>query len=459
MKSLSNLTPLNLHENKKVKVLPVGDAKSVKNIANAIIGKKKDKVLPVDDPGSRKTSEVIESDLENLAVIEEKIGIKLKRYEKGSLFSYAARQSYHLDKSNNIIWLNLWDCGLSDISFLKLLPNLTQINLNENKKISDYSILWYLPNLTHLYLHQNNIVDIYILKHLQNLIRLDLGYNQITDISSLRRLPNLTHISLNNNKINDISVLKYLKNLTQLDLSHNKITDISILKYLPNLTQLDLRYNMLNDISILEDLKTFRINLKIKFKEGVTFFPDKTKNLIQTQSSVIGDKLHATNEAYLKSLEDSEKQARGEVKELIVSDGDSGKTSEVIERMDKIETDSEAKSISDEELIKRIKKSDKIIRTTQVTTTAYVRNEYVSEFAKRKAKGICQLCENFAPFNDSKGKPYLESHHVIWLSRGGDDSVENVIALCPNCHAKIHELDIESDVEKLKRKAMENSKV
>jgi len=34
-----------------------------------------------------------------------------------------------------------------------------------------------------------------------------------------------------------------------------------------------------------------------------------------------------------------------------------------------------------------------------------------------------------------------------------------VIALCPNCHAKMHESDIESDVEKLKRKAMEISRV
>ncbi len=106
-----------------------------------------------------------------------------------------------------------------------------------------------------------------------------------------------------------------------------------------------------------------------------------------------------------------------------------------------------------------MKETNMFPKTKQVTTTVYERNEYVSEFAKRKAKGFCQLCENFAPFNDSKSKPYLESHHVIWLSRGGDDSVENVIALCPNCHAKIHELDIESDVEKLKRKAMENSRV
>ena len=45
-----------------------------------------------------------------------------------------------------------------------------------------------------------------------------------------------------------------------------------------------------------------------------------------------------------------------------------------------------------------------------------------------------------APFNDKKGRPFLESHHIRWLSEGGADSIDNVAALCPNCHRKMHEL-------------------
>lgn len=117
----------------------------------------------------------------------------------------------------------------------------------------------------------------------------------------------------------------------------------------------------------------------------------------------------------------------------------------------------EAQFITDEELIKRVRQSDNVARTTQVTTNVYLRNHYVTQFAKRRAEGICQLCEKNAPFNDCGGKPYLETHHIIWLSEGGDDSVENVVALCPNCHTKMHVLNVESDVEKLKRKAVEKS--
>jgi len=79
----------------------------------------------------------------------------------------------------------------------------------------------------------------------------------------------------------------------------------------------------------------------------------------------------------------------------------------------------------------------------------YARSSAVSKETRRRAKGICQYCQQPAPFNDDKGDPYLEVHHVIWLSREGEDSTENTVALCPNCHRRMHVLDREEDIEKL----------
>nr|WP_275041241.1 HNH endonuclease signature motif containing protein [Halomonas meridiana] len=46
---------------------------------------------------------------------------------------------------------------------------------------------------------------------------------------------------------------------------------------------------------------------------------------------------------------------------------------------------------------------------------------------------------NLAPFNrKSDGSPYLEVHHRKPLAEGGDDTVANAIALCPNCHRAAH---------------------
>ena len=77
---------------------------------------------------------------------------------------------------------------------------------------------------------------------------------------------------------------------------------------------------------------------------------------------------------------------------------------------------------------------------------SYNRDRHVSEYAKCRAKGFCQLCGNPAPFKDKNGRPYLETHHIIRLADGGADSIENVVGLCPNCHRKMHYLDLEEDV-------------
>ncbi|ERH35110.1 hypothetical protein SEQU_07460 [Staphylococcus equorum UMC-CNS-924] len=49
----------------------------------------------------------------------------------------------------------------------------------------------------------------------------------------------------------------------------------------------------------------------------------------------------------------------------------------------------------------------------------------------------------------------MECHHVDWLSRGGEDSIDNAVALDPSCHRKMHELDLKTDVQKLKGKIKE----
>ena len=61
------------------------------------------------------------------------------------------------------------------------------------------------------------------------------------------------------------------------------------------------------------------------------------------------------------------------------------------------------------------------------------------------------LCGQNAPFLNAQGEPYLELHHIIWLSHGGSDSVDNVVALCPNCHRKMHIVNDAEDLAHLTR--------
>ena len=111
----------------------------------------------------------------------------------------------------------------------------------------------------------------------------------------------------------------------------------------------------------------------------------------------------------------------------------------------------EATMLSDKELEEKAlnSQSKKKPKKSKGTTTVYDRNPYIAELAKRKAKGKCQLCDNKAPFKNKSGQPYLETHHIIWLSKGGKDTTENTVALCPNCHKKMHIINSNSDVNKL----------
>ena len=92
--------------------------------------------------------------------------------------------------------------------------------------------------------------------------------------------------------------------------------------------------------------------------------------------------------------------------------------------------------------------------TKEVKTTYRERNQYIAEYTKERAKGICDLCGEEAPFKDKSGRPYLESHHVITLADNGPDAIYNTVAICPNCHRKIHVLNKKEDMEKLAKVIM-----
>lgn len=114
--------------------------------------------------------------------------------------------------------------------------------------------------------------------------------------------------------------------------------------------------------------------------------------------------------------------------------------------------DEKIKKLSTEKLLNIISKLDKDkISKRYIQTLEYDRNPYVREFAKRRAGGRCELCKKEAPFLKKGKEPYLEVHHIEWLSKGGLDSIENTAALCPNCHKKMHVLDDNKDINILRK--------
>ena len=112
------------------------------------------------------------------------------------------------------------------------------------------------------------------------------------------------------------------------------------------------------------------------------------------------------------------------------------------------------KKMSMELLKDKIKVVDVNVKTKEVKVTYRERNLHVSEYTKKRANGICDLCGKEAPFNDKSGFPYLEEHHVITLADGGPDDIYNTVAICPNCHRKMHVLKRKRDMDKLQGKIL-----
>lgn len=80
------------------------------------------------------------------------------------------------------------------------------------------------------------------------------------------------------------------------------------------------------------------------------------------------------------------------------------------------------------------------------------RSPYVAEYAKRRANGICDLCQQPGPFTVN-GRRFLECHHIQRLADNGEDSLTNTVALCPNCHRRIHLAGTDADRAMLKSRA------
>ena len=75
---------------------------------------------------------------------------------------------------------------------------------------------------------------------------------------------------------------------------------------------------------------------------------------------------------------------------------------------------------------------------SQGKRNVYQRSRDVRNYVLARAQGKCEGCGTAAPFFRQDGTPYLEPHHLRRVSDGGPDHPAHVIALCPNCHRRVH---------------------
>ena len=78
------------------------------------------------------------------------------------------------------------------------------------------------------------------------------------------------------------------------------------------------------------------------------------------------------------------------------------------------------------------------LQVQQIVNT-YPRNNILKNYVKRRSSYSCEMPNcNYQGFYKDNREQYIEVHHIIPLSEGGEDSIWNTVALCPNCHRALH---------------------
>jgi len=86
-------------------------------------------------------------------------------------------------------------------------------------------------------------------------------------------------------------------------------------------------------------------------------------------------------------------------------------------------------------------------------SASYSRDQKIRSFVINRAKGRCEYCGELGFLMSDGRSHYIEAHHIIGLADEGEDSVENVIALCPKHHREAHfganRINLEAEMAKL----------
>lgn len=127
--------------------------------------------------------------------------------------------------------------GITDVSALKTLVNLSQLDLSMNGAIKDVSSIKDMKKLSTLNLSSNAIENVDDIKDLTKLQYLNISGNKISALPDMSKLTDLRTLLASDNKLTDVTPVGQLKNLEALDLTKNSgITDV---KALAGLTHLD----------------------------------------------------------------------------------------------------------------------------------------------------------------------------------------------------------------------------
>jgi Leucine Rich repeats (2 copies) len=161
--------------------------------------------------------------------------------------------------------LNCENNKLQTLNGIAALDNLTELNLNGNRKLSDASALQSLKHLQRLELKSCALENLDFLNADFKLQYLNLDMNfRLKTLAGIEAQPSLTHLDCDAAELFDLSPLADLPNLEVLSIRENHIKDLSPLYACKQLNTLYCRRNPLPQEEV-ERFESANPNCRVAF--------------------------------------------------------------------------------------------------------------------------------------------------------------------------------------------------
>lgn len=158
-----------------------------------------------------------------------------------------------------------WSDSISEIDSLINLKELEELSISYSSGLKNFYVINEFKKLKKLDLSENYLYDISFMKDISWIGEINLSKNNLSEYKSPDGNLGIKILDISANRFEKIEFLEKMPNLEILDISVNRIADISVLMKLDNLKHVDLRGNKI-DFSTAENKETMRKLKKIKCK-------------------------------------------------------------------------------------------------------------------------------------------------------------------------------------------------
>lgn len=147
----------------------------------------------------------------------------------------------------NLVKLDISECRLKGLWFLKGCPNLIELNCSGNT-FESLKGIHFCPSLEVLHCSNTGITSIKALRKCRTITEFDCSYNQLLNLHGIEALIGLEIANIAHNNLSTLECLALCTKLRILDCTYNRIYSLEPLRHFRSLTHLTCEYTFIQNL-------------------------------------------------------------------------------------------------------------------------------------------------------------------------------------------------------------------